>query len=304
MLTVRSRAAQIAGQADYLNLPVATYDDPGRAKLEADAYLALTSNYLADRLVSSEEHRGRFLASFVGHITDRYPFTGNRLIDPEEAFSVFGNCLKATYNDSSEIDAVLDHSPIGKVTKQACDQYVETCDNYLAGPGQQLKRVADPIGWYDSYRAPHILLSNGLLTFGNLAGGVARRACGIMTTPEHRADILRASARGLLKMASLSLNQSINTTGPDVLCTAEYVDIGMSVGRDRQLPAHADEVRAVTRPRHGCPAMPSLPGSETDLGGSAIKKLWAMTAELVIATNLHALDRDEPEYAIVTSYGL
>jgi hypothetical protein len=299
---VRNRVVELVAQPDFLEQPVETFEEPGRAKLEADAYLSMSASLLVDKLVGSGKHRARFLAHFSKHITDAFGAFGtdtNKHIDPEMAFQQFDTSWSVIYRDRDVARGIFAKTKIGKKTTDACHAYVDAC-NTRAVKINDIVYPDPPPGSFDTYVSPEDLLLAGLGTFQKVAGDTARQACMVMgMTPEQRAARLRASGRGMLKIASLSLNQAVNNiSGLMPKHTFEAVDIAGNIDEVRTRPKYATANKEVLRPHHMCPALPNLPEGTILPTGSSIVKLWEMTAGLVVATNLHALDNNEPQYQV------
>ncbi|MEK7599821.1 MAG: hypothetical protein AAB462_02210 [Patescibacteria group bacterium] len=292
---VRTRAIELASQPDMLQQPLQSFEGVEGAKLEADAHLNICISQLAETLVTSVDHRQRFMTQFSAKITDEFADTPNTKINRKQALSIFDMCLTGTYRDLNAVAQIIDGSPLGLRTQEACKQYVNVCDN-LELP-QKTTINGAPISYRD-YLGGKKPIVNGLNTFFHFASITTDHASGMKVSPEERARRLVLSDKGMRKIASLTPNQANMASTLRVDKNEKGIDVAADLEKLRKLPKHAG-FDSLTRPHLRCPALPIMPETPLTHSGSAISKLWAMTTELVVATNLHALDSDDEAYRIV-----
>ena len=292
---VRTRAIELASQPDMLQQPLQSFDDVEGAKLEADAHLNICISQLAETLVTSVDHRQRFMDQFTAKIIDKFADTPNNKINRKQALSIFDRCLSGTYQDFDAVSAIIDKSSLGLRTQQACEQYVKVCDD-LELP-QKTTINGAPISYKD-YLGAKKPIENGLNTFFVFASIITGHALNMKVSPDERASRLALSDKGMLKIATLTPNQANMAHTSRVAKDDRGIDVAADIEKLRGLPKHGG-FDALTRPHMRCPALPVMPETPLTHSGSAIKKLWAMTTELVVATNLHALDGDDEAYRIV-----
>lgn len=297
MTTIRARAVELSAQPNILERAPTYFEDPGRAKLEADAYLALAIGNITTKLVGADDHRERFLNRFHIDVTDYYGFVKNTELDRGIVNTFFNTMLMGIYGNSPILSETINDTDIGRRTQQACLNYVRSCDRVGLRSDAEIEKSKQGFT-YLMYEEPMIPISTGLKdTFIEGACRIVSLASDIPKSVDERPDILRRSVRGLQKKASLSLHQA-RQVDDNVVIREHSIDVAPNISVIRELDEYKDEVDAKIRPKRGCPALPVLPESFVSHSGSSIGELWNMVIDLAVASNMHALDVDDERYQI------
>lgn len=309
MQTVRGRVLELTADSGSFSASeqIDRFDDPERAKLEADAYLAIAMDGIVDTLVSSDLHKLRFRAYISREVTDSTHAFTNKGIDRGSAFTSFKDGFSIIYGDYDVFNNVLAKKPLGGKVRKACDQYIGTAQKYAAGataeslvapthlsPGtRQVFSDQALAAIYEPYRHPAQLVNTGIKTFAGVLPSVLSGLYIPGSDVEKRLKYLGKSDRSLRRLASLSLHQAGEYKPAPATFDENGVDITPDIRAARELPLHQTRDHAALRGHHKCLALPVLPENETLHGGSGIVKLWELASDLIVTTNFHALDSDD-----------
>ena len=307
MISVRQRAIELVRQ-DYDATPVEQFDTPLRAKVEADAHLAIFSNqYIA--AVAADTRRAEV---FLGHIQDMvgkqtagHPRKMNTSLVRPTVIGTFTGAYGTIMQPETEIKDRLAETLAGQKAVEACANYVAVADGYLGVTIQDLQ--FGPPMLYATYRKPVEIIKIGNRTL-RILGNKALRGLykslqdGAPIPVEQRLSYLHASNKRILQAGSLSMMQFNGLKGPehqDAIVHDGMIDVMPEPDLARSQPKHIHPKGPDVRGHNMCGALPELPTTEYTPGGSTLAMAWGLLVQTLGQANVHALDSDAPEHAVL-----
>lgn len=306
MMTIRSRAIELAADPTQFQRPVPTFSNPGDAKLEADAYLALCIDQVTDYLSNSSRNRRGFFDRFSPNILDKFGLLSNQHLDHDWVKTTFIEDFRDAYVDGEAIDAVFNEAPQVPNTEAACQQYLKMCKEYVATHAEEDPGYVIPAAIWD-YESAANLMHLGLMSLVSEVPHILKGFEGVKLS--ERPTLLGKPVKGLAHMGSLSLSQLIASDQHRAVPRVEggRINTVPNLQELRDLPLYSSPIEAALRPHRGCPAMPELPPTGGILkGGSGILKMASVAMGLMQATNVHMLESNLPEHSVTRtaqSYG-
>lgn len=305
MLTIRGRTIELAADPAQFEQPVPNFDNPGDAKLEADAYLALCIDQLTDHLSTSQANRQDFFNRFSPHVLNKFGRQPNRYLDHNWIKVTFIEDFRGAYINDADINNIFSTAPQIRNTKAACAQYLKLCEEHVAKHSDGESEYVLPASIQD-YESPANLMHIGLTTLVHEVPHVLEGLNSVK--PNRRPALLDRPVKGPVLMGSLSLAQlrvsDQQRAAPAV--EKEHINTIPNIQVLRAMPPYISDLEAILRPFRGCPAMPELPATDFLRGGSGILKMLKVAIDLTRATNVYMLDSDLPEYSVTRtaqSYG-
>lgn len=317
MITVRRRAIELARQ-DYDTTPVKQFDTPLRSKVEADAHLAIfSSQYIA--AVAADTGRAEV---FLNHFQDMlgkqsvgHPRKVNTSLARPTVIGTFTGAYGTVMQPKAEIEGRLAETRAGQKAVEACANFVAVADETV---GLHTAPDAAAIEWaplsiYATYRDPIEIITIGnrtLRVMGSLAlqGMYEDLQQGKKLPLDQRLGYLHATKKRIMQAGSLSMDQFNGYRGPgkpgqpQATIAHGMVDVMPEPDLARRQLEHLHDQGPILRGRNMCGALPVLPQTEHTPGGSTLAMAWGLLVQTMGQANVHALDSDAPEHAVLPKH--
>lgn len=317
MISVRRRAIELARQ-DYETSPVEQFDTPLRAKVEADAHLAIFSNQYISAVAADTGRAETFLDHFqdmLGKQSVGHPRKVNTSLLRPTVIGTFTGAYRTVMQPRAEIEDRLAETRAGQKVVEACAHFVAVADKTVGlrtPPGKAAIERA-PLSIYATYRDPIAIITIGNMTTratGSLAleGMYADLQNGKQLPINQRLGYLHATKKRIKQAGSLSISQFNGYRGPGksgqpkATTTDGMVDIMPEPALARSQPKHIHEQEPILRGHNMCGALPDLPRTDHTPGGSSLAIAWGLLVQTMGQANVHALDSDAPEHAVLPKH--
>lgn len=296
------RSRELATDPNYADKPVVFHTDTVAAKVEADAHFAIASNRYSHELLYDDaraEWFNEIFTDYLAGITRRG--APNSTLNLKSVAASFHYAFQAVYLSRFEAQRYLARDIVGQKIRQASPHYAKMGDTYTGVQAiEDVVRTNSPHALYEQYRDPANPLLNGIeavqsLTIGSI--GILRAS---KLGEEDRKEHLEKAILRIKTACSLTMSQSKYhlENGEPVLHDGR-LDFLPNMAAVRCSPKFTDDVTKELRGHNMCPALVYFSPNALVPGGSAIEKTWKLGARLITANNLHMLDSDAPEHAVL-----